>query len=130
MTVGAMARTKGAAGERELARLLTEVTGHDITRRVRNFKGEDDLQGLPGWSIEAKRYKTITPGLMAMWWAQAQRQADAIGCEPVLFCRADRGLWRAVWSAELLLTKSQPCPLPERAIVEADPQTWWALCGM
>lgn len=66
---------------------------------------------------------------MATWWAQAQRQADAIGCEPVLFYRADRGLWRAVWSAELLLTAAQPLPLPERATVEADPQTWWAVCG-
>ncbi|MBP8029227.1 MAG: hypothetical protein KAY73_04705 [Giesbergeria sp.] len=125
-----MSRTKGASGERELARLLTEVTGHDITRRVRNLKGEDDLQGLPGWSIEAKRYKTITPGLMAMWWAQAQRQADAIGCEPVLFCRADRGLWRAVWPAHLHQVQrpdSTRHALPTDAIIEAAPAVWWAL---
>lgn len=125
-----MSRTKGARGERELAALLREVTGHDITRRVRNLKGEDDLQGLSGWSIEVKRYKAITPSLVATWWRQAKRQAAAIGCEPVLFYRADFGWWRAVWSAELLLTKSQPCELPENAIIEGDPQTWWAVCGM
>ncbi len=130
MTVGAMARTKGAAGERELARLLTEVTGHDITRRVRNLKGEDDLQGLPGWSIECKRNKTGTPAQVSAWWRQAKRQAAAIGCEPVLFYRADFGQWRAVWNAELLLTDSRPCALPENATVEGNPQTWWAVCGM
>lgn len=125
-----MSRIKGKGGERELAALLTSITGMEVRRRVRNLKGEDDLEGIAGWSVECKRYKTITPALVAEWWQQAQRQAAAIGCEPVLLYRADFGQWRAVWNAELLLTKSQPCELPESATVEGNPQTWWAVCGM
>ena len=97
-----------------------------------NLKGEDDLEGLPGWSIECKRYATITPGLVAQWWAQAQRQAQATGAEPVLLYRADRGAWRAVWSASLMLPLSAPADdepgLADGATVEADPATWWMLC--
>ena len=127
-----MSRDKGKSGERELARLLSELTGHDVRRRVRNLKGEDDLEGLPGWSIECKRYATITPGLVAQWWAQAQRQAQATGAEPVLLYRADRGAWRAVWSASLMLPLSAPADdepgLADGATVEADLATWWMLC--
>lgn len=123
-----LSRTKGKCGERELARLLSELTGYQVARRVRNLAGEDDLQGLPGWSIEAKRYKAITPALIAGWWEQATRQAEAIGQEPVLFYRADRGQWRAVFSAELC--NVNPEPLPTTATLEADPATWWALVGL
>ncbi|MDD2610516.1 MAG: hypothetical protein PHX60_12675 [Giesbergeria sp.] len=129
-----MSRTKGKVGERELARLLSELTGYTVARRVRNLAGEDDLQGLPGWSIECKRYAAITPALVAGWWAQAQRQAQAVGQEPVLFYRADKGAWRAVWDASLLLPSGQMLlptdgrpMLPAGATVEACPVTWWAL---
>ena len=50
-----MSRTKGAAGERELAAALRELTGWDIRRRVRQHDGDSDLEGVPGWSIEVKR---------------------------------------------------------------------------
>lgn len=50
--------------ERELARLLADLTGHDVRRRVRQHDGDDDLVGVPGWSIEAKRYKAAPP----FWW--------------------------------------------------------------
>ena len=122
-----MSRTKGKVGERELARLLSALTGYTVARRVRNLAGEDDLQGLPGWSIECKRYATITPALVAGWWAQAQRQAQAIGQEPVLFYRADKGAWRAVFSAELC--NASHTPLPDSETLEATPATWWALVG-
>lgn len=125
-----MSRTKGKVGERELASLLSDLTGFPVARRVRNLAGEDDLQGLPGWSVECKRYATITPALVAGWWAQAQRQAQAVGQEPVLFYRADRGAWRAVWDAILLLPEGRPMPmLPAGATVETCPATWWALAG-
>lgn len=97
--MGGMSRSKGQSGERELAALLASITGMDVRRRVRNHVGDDDLDGIDGWSIECKRYKAITPALVASWWQQAQRQASAAGREPVLLYRADRGQWRAVWPA-------------------------------
>lgn len=132
-----MSRNKGKVGERELARLLSALTGYTVARRVRNLAGEDDLQGLPGWSIECKRYATATPALVAGWWAQAQRQAQAVGQEPVLFYRADKGAWRAVWDASLLLPSGQMLlptdgrpMLPAGATVETCPVTWWALVAL
>jgi Holliday junction resolvase len=124
-----MSRIKGKGGERELAALLSSITGMEVRRRVRNLKGEDDLEGLPGWSVECKRYKTITPALVAEWWQQAQRQAAAIGCEPVLLYRADFGQWRAVWPAHLVQHHRAQYALATDATIESAPAVWWALCG-
>ena len=122
--MGAMSRNKGKVGERELALLLSVLTGHEVKRRVRNLAGEDDLAGLPGWSIECKRYAAITPALLAAWWQQACDQARRIDARPVLFFRGDRGNWRARWLASLHADAPE---LTEAHTVEADPATWWAL---
>ena len=127
--MGAASRTKGQSGERELAGLLAGLTGHDVRRRVRNHRGDDDLVGLPGWALECKRYKAAPPALVAQWWQQAAAQAQAAGCEPALFYRADRGQWRAVWRAHLLLHHQHQPGLADSATVESDPATWWTLCG-
>lgn len=124
--MGGMSRNKGKVGERELASLLSTLTGHEVKRRVRNLAGEDDLAGLPGWSIECKRYAAITPALLATWWVQACEQARRINARPVLFFRADRGDWRARWPAHLHADQDGH-GLSEAHTVEADPATWWAL---
>ena len=123
--MGGMSRNKGKVGERELAALLSELTGHEVKRRVRNLAGEDDLAGLPGWSIECKRYAAITPALLAGWWAQALEQARRINCRPVLLYRADRGQWRARWLASLHAGAGHT--LTDGDTLDADPATWWAL---
>ncbi len=123
--MGAMSRNKGKAGERELALLLRELTGHQVGRRVRNLAGEDDLQGLPGWSVECKRYAAITPAMVDGWWLQALAQAERINAEPVLFYRADRGEWRARWSASLHADDGHE--LTQLDTIEAAPPTWWRM---
>jgi Holliday junction resolvase len=105
--VSGMQRTKGAIGERELAALIREHTGWDVRRRVRQHDGDSDLEGVPGWCVEVKRHKTALPGDIAQWWAQAYRQADDCGGIPVLFYRADRREWRAVWPLVVVLTQQQ-----------------------
>ena len=98
--MSASSRTKGQAGERELAALLSELTGFDVRRRVRQHDGDSDLEGIPGWSIECKRYATAKPGhVFGQWWPQALEQASATKTLPVLFYRLDRGFWTAVWCA-------------------------------
>ena len=64
--MGGLSRSKGQRGEREVAALLSELTGHDVRRRVRNHAGDSDLQGLPGWEIEVKFYAAVTPGLVRL----------------------------------------------------------------
>lgn len=123
-----LSRNKGKAGERELARLLADLTGHDVRRRVRQHDGDDDLVGVPGWSIEAKRYKNAPPALVAQWWAQAVEQSRSTNTLPVLFYRADRAGWRVVWPAGLHMT---PRPSPLRPgiadTLTSAPLTWWRM---
>lgn len=94
--MAAMSRTKGNAGEREVAALIRDFTGWDVRRRVRQHDGDSDLMGVPGWSVEVKRHARALRGDIAAWWQQAVEQADA-GERPVLFFRQDRDAWRAVW---------------------------------
>ena len=90
-----MQRRKGQVGEREAAALIAEHTGWEVRRRVRNAAGDSDLLGVPGWSIEIKRYASATVSQIAGWWDQCVDQAG--GQLPVLFYRLNRGQWRAVW---------------------------------
>lgn len=103
--MSAMQRTKGQAGEREIAALIRDLTGWDIRRRVRQFDGDDDLEGIPGWAPEVKRHKTASHGERAAWWRQAVEQAR--GRLPVVFYRADRAGWRAVWPVAMQLHVQQ-----------------------
>ena len=90
--MGQMQRRKGQVGEREAAALIREHTGWEVTRRVRNAAGDSDLLGVPGWSVEIKRYANASASQIASWWDQCVGQAD--GEIPVLFYRLNRGRWR------------------------------------
>lgn len=96
---GLKSRTKGKAGEREIAAIIRDLTGWDIKRKVRQLDGESDLEGVPGWCCEVKRHKTATRADILQWWAQAIAQSVKDGPLqlPVLFYRRDRDDWRAVW---------------------------------
>ncbi len=126
--MGGLSRSKGQRGEREVAALLSELTGHDVRRRVRNHAGDSDLQGLPGWDVEVKFYAAVTPGLVRTWWTQAVEQSRITNTLPVLFYRASRGDWRVVWPAGLHITP-RPGPLPPDYLdtLTGDPLTWWRM---
>lgn len=86
--MGALSRNKGAAGEREVARLLRDHLNLDITRAWQRQAARalnSDLDGLPGWSLEIKRAKKY----LSRWWDQACEQADAEGNTPALIYRLD-----------------------------------------
>lgn len=126
--MGALSRNKGKAGERELARLLSELTGYDVRRRVRQHDGDSDLVGIPGWSIEAKRYSSASAADLARWWQQAAAQAAADGALPLLCWRADRMRdWRFHWPAGLHCPDAPRCPPAIADTLGADPLTWWRM---
>ena len=100
--MSAMQRTKGKAGEREIASIVRELTGWSAQRRVRQHGGDDDLVGIPGWAPEVKRHKAAGRADIARWWRQTVEQAGH--ALPVLFYRLDRDSWRAVWPLATLLT--------------------------
>ncbi|HOB65822.1 hypothetical protein [Ottowia sp.] len=123
-----MSRTKGKAGEREIANLLADLTGCDVRRRVRQHDGDSDLEGLPGWCVEVKRHARATRACIADWWDQAIAQAERHGGTPLLLFRQDRDAWRAVWPLSVSLTA------PSAEIwrgypwtVEGSPEAWAAV---
>ena len=72
---------------------------------MRQHGGDSDLEGVPGWSVEVKRHCTATRGDLARWWQQTTAQAGEL--LPVLFYRADRADWRAVWPLAIILVQRQ-----------------------
>jgi hypothetical protein len=87
----------GQVGEWEVPALIRDLTGRDVRRRVCQHDGDSDLEGVPGWSVEAKRHGCATRGDIAAWWAQTVSHAERAGAIPVLFYRLDRDAWRAIW---------------------------------
>ena len=81
-----MSREKGKRGERELATLLSDLTGRSVTRRVRQHDGDSDLIGLEPWSSEVKLQKVLA---LDTWWEQTVEQSSVVSIAPwpVLFWR-------------------------------------------
>jgi len=89
--MGAMSRRKGAAFEREVAIKIRDNLGYDCKRNLEQYQqGGDDLSGVPGWSIECKRYATCVPSDLKTFWLQCEAQAAAKGLRPVLIVKQDR----------------------------------------
>ena len=82
---------KGAAGERELALLLSKL-GYDIERGGSlSFGEKPDLSGLPGVHVEVKRVERLN---VAAAMAQAVRDAERFhDGAPAVFHRRNREQW-------------------------------------
>lgn len=124
---GRGSRTKGQSGEREVASIIRELTGHDVRRRVRQHQGDSDLEGLPYWSIECKRHAATPPGKLAEWWAQTISQARDAKALPVLFYRGDRTGWRVAWPSALHLADRPTISANYFDCLVSDPLTWWRM---
>ncbi len=96
-------REKGAGGEREFARLVLEHLGVALVRNLEQSRqgghdliapGSDPVSlALNRYAIEVKRYREITPALLAEFWRQAERQAHHAAKFPALAYRQDRQEW-------------------------------------
>lgn len=90
-------RRKGAAGERELSKVLRGY-GYDA-RRGQQFSGANgdaDVVGLPGIHIECKRVERLN-----IYDGLAQARSDAKnGDIPAVFHRKDRSEWLVTMSLE------------------------------
>lgn len=96
--MSASQRRKGATAERELAKLLSDELGIEITRNTdpQRVTGGDILT-VPGYAIEVKRREVLS---RPSWWEQAIRQAARVRCEAIVFYRQSRKPWRALVAAE------------------------------
>ena len=96
---GRMARNKGAAGERELATILSDALGTAIKRKLGQARdGGDDIQ-VGKYRIEVKRREA----LRLDEWCQQIEQACEPGETPVVVYRRNGQPWRAVVPLETLI---------------------------
>ena len=96
--MGKSERRKGAAGELELARILSEELGVEMKRRLNQTRDSGyDLEGL-NLAIEVKRREKAD---VMGWWRDAVKKSD--GKIPVLAYRASRQPWRFMMPVEALM---------------------------
>lgn len=89
--MGAMSRRKGAAFEREVANMIRDNLGYECKRNLEQYQqGGHDLSGVPGWSIECKRYAKITESDLKSFWEQTVSQAIQVSAWPCLITKEDR----------------------------------------
>ena len=122
-----MSSAKGRAGEREIAATLRVLTGCDVRRKPRQRDFDSGLEGVPGWWLEVQRHAGAERADIARWWRKTSAQARKAVRLPVLFYRADRDRWRAVWPlAAHLRTQSVEMWSAYAWAVEGSPEAWAA----
>lgn len=93
---GRMSRNKGAAGEREFCKLLSEALGIEVKRKLGQARdGGDDCQ-VGKFRIEVKRRETLS---VVKWCEQVEAAAGA-GEVPVVAFRRNGEKWRVVLSLD------------------------------
>jgi len=86
-------RMKGAAWERQCAKMIFDELGIEVKRDLEQYRSADrgDLIGLKNWTIECKRYaKNASNSYKTDWWRQVTAASNAAGTQPVLIYKYDR----------------------------------------
>jgi hypothetical protein len=110
MSGGAAMGRKGAFAEREVAALLSDLTGYPVERRLREGRIDDigDLDGLPGCVAQVKWYVNVQRAVREGMPALMRQQTIADAPYGVLFVRrsgrVDRDRWVAVMPLESFTT--------------------------
>lgn len=140
MIMGANPRTKGAGGEREIAKALDEIIqrvakdhGYTLLNASvqRNSQqcgvGGPDLIGTFGLAIECKRVECLA---IPQWWKQTVEQAARNNEIPVLIFRQSHQKWRVITEGAQLLYEHDATLLPFYCRVEiswADFLLWFEI---
>lgn len=94
--MGASQRRKGAAGERELANILTEQLGFAVKRNIGQARdgGDDITTGRFRWEVKRRA------GIAVHEWVDQAIAASGPGNTPVVACRGDGKGWLVVMRLE------------------------------
>jgi hypothetical protein len=92
--MGKSQRTKGAAGEREVCRILNEVLGVDAHRNLSQTRDGGTDIAVGQFRIECKRRARI--GCIYDWMAQSEAACTEPSQIPVVMARADGQGWIAM----------------------------------
>jgi len=113
--MGKSQRNKGAAGERELSKILADRLGIDCHRNLEQTRsGGADLLGVGPWAVEIKRQERLC---IEQWWAQACAQSDAY---PALAYRQSRQPWTIIIPLGVLCGYQDDWLLGNRAALSID----------
>lgn len=96
-------KRKGDAAERELAKMLADITGWPVRRKLGAGAKDDtgDLDGVPDTCIEVKNRPMDVARAMREGLVQLEVEQVNSGCTfAVLFVRRHGGHWAAVMSVE------------------------------
>lgn len=90
-------KAKGDRAEREACQMLTDLTGHTVTRRFGAGQALDtgDLTGLPDHTIQVADWKDLAQAIRVKPAECEQQQARAGSRFGVTFLRTRGGVWRA-----------------------------------
>ena len=107
-----MSRNKGAAAEREVFKIIRDVTGIEVKRNLDQYQESDSDCHVLGFCIEIKRVEELR---LKSWWAQVVEVAKKHNEVPVLIYRQSRQQWRAVlpWVSTSYLCHVDEPSLPE-----------------
>src|SRR5450631_629027 len=107
-------RSKGSGAELEFSNIVYQWAGIRLIRNLEQSRsGGHDLivhsdetgqvaDSFRSLAIECKRYGTVTPGLIKVWWQQAREQAEHNRLQPILAYRADRHDWQVIAPLHLI----------------------------
>lgn len=91
-------KRKGDSGEREIAKLLTDLLGFTVRRKLGAGRQDDtgDLEGLPDCTAQVKNWSDIARAIREGLPGLRSQQQNAGTIHGVLFIRRRGGDWIAV----------------------------------
>lgn len=96
--MGKTSRTKGAAGENEVCKILRESGAFpEAQRDLEQTRGHDngrDIVGTGKWVLQVKRHATISRGVILKGLAEASDSTTAEAPYAACVHRSDREEWR------------------------------------
>lgn len=97
---------KGAHAEREIAALLTDLTGWPIRRRLQEGRADDtgDLEGIPDTVVQVKNYRDIARAIREGVNDATQQQAQAGTTFAAAAIRHSGGRWTIAMTPEQFAT--------------------------
>ena len=107
-------KRKGDGAELEVARLLADLTGWPIRRKLGAGRSDDtgDLDGIPDCCAQVKSYRDVQRAVRECLDESPQQQTNAGTTHGVSFVRRPGGRWFAVQTIEQWATSHREATSP------------------
>jgi hypothetical protein len=111
------AKRKGDSGELEAARLLADLTGWPVRRKLGAGRADDtgDLHGVPDTTLQVKNYADVARAIREGLADLRVQQANAGTPFAALLVRRRGGRWAAVMELDQLVALLREATAPEAA---------------